>query len=51
MVDARDAAAFCGIALSGTTQILTADLSQKSTAKIDRRSTAKRVTSRMQTET
>lgn len=37
MVDARDPAASCGITITGTAQILTADLSQKSNAEIHRK--------------
>ena len=37
MVDARDPAASCGITITGTAQILTADLSQKSNAQIHRK--------------
>jgi len=37
MVDARDPAASCGITITGTAQILTADLSRKSNAEIHRK--------------
>jgi PPOX class probable F420-dependent enzyme len=37
MIDARDPAASCGVTLTGTAQILTAELSQKSNAQIHRK--------------
>ena len=37
MIDSRDAAASCGITISGTAQILTGDLSRKRNAEIHRK--------------